>query len=153
MDKIISSFFKSSARLLLGFSICVIILAVGTYCIDGNIAPRNIFILAWMFLCLTIISTIEMSISGLRKWAVIPYWIKKFIFMPFYAAITITANLHLGSVRDNIKRNIVFVIALFVVVYLIASLIKYCIEKKQTDKMNDALLMFQKEIEKEDEEM
>lgn len=152
MDRIITSFFKASSKCLIGFSICIIILSLGTYYIGGNIAPKSIFILSWMYLCLTIISTIELTLQAWNRWMSIPYWVKRVIFMPFYMVIIVSGVLNLGQVSNNIKRGVVCILAIGVPVYIISSIIKYFVDKNKTDEMNNALAMLQKEIEKEDEE-
>ena len=152
MDKIISSFFKASIRCLVGFSECVIILALSIYCIDENIEPKSVFIFAWMFLSIDIILTIELSMQSLYKWAKVPYYIKKLIFMPFYMAIIVTGTLGIEQISNNIKNDSIFILSIAVIVYIIFSFVNFNIEKKSTDKMNDALVTLQKELEKENEE-
>ena len=54
-------------------------------------------------------------------------------------------------IKGNLKTNLTIVVLCFGIGYLVSSMIVYFIVKKQTDKMNDALSMIQKEIAKEDE--
>jgi len=151
MDRIISSFRKASSRLVWAFLGCIVILALGSYLVGGSIAPKNIFILTWMFLCMDIVCTIILSLDGWKKWARLPFWIKKLIALPALLAIAVAGIMNLDEVKDNYKTNLTIVVLGFGIAYIFSSMILYFIEKKQTDKMNDALSMMQKEIAKEDE--
>ncbi|MCR5803161.1 MAG: DUF3021 family protein [Clostridia bacterium] len=151
MDKIISSFRKAASRLVWAYSICVIILALGSYAIGGNVAPKNIFILTWMYLCFIVISTVILSLDRIKKWERLPYLIKRLAAMPFMMSVAVLGIMNLGEIKRNFKTNLAITVVLFGVVYIIASAIGYVFEKKQTDKMNDALMAFQKEIAREDE--
>ena len=151
MDRIISSFRKAASRLVWAYSICVIILALGSYAIGGNVAPKNIFILTWMYLCFIVISTVILSLDGIKKWERLPYLIKRLVAMPFMMSVAVLGIMNLGEIKSNYKTNLAITVVLFGVVYIIASAVGYVFEKKQTDKMNDALMAFQKEIAKEDE--
>ena len=151
MDRMISSFRKASSRVVWAYSLCIVILAFGSYLIGGNVAPKNIFIVTWMFLCIDIVSTVFLFLDGNKNWARMPFWIKKLISMPFLLAIAVTGIMNFGEVKGNLKTNLTIVVLCFGIGYLVSSMIVYFIVKKQTDKMNDALSMIQKEIAKEDE--
>lgn len=153
MDRIISSFLKSSSKFIIGFSICIIILSVGAYSIGEAVEPKDIFVFAWIFLCMDMISTIEQSLHEWNKWMNIPYWARRIIGMPFYMSIIIIGITNIGIININIRLNVILLLTIGIVVYVISSFVKYHIEKKNTDKMNDALFLLQKEIEKEDEEV
>lgn len=151
MDRIISSFRKAASRSVWAYSICVIILDLGSYAIGGNVAPKNIFILTWMYLCFIVISTVILSLDGIKKWERLPYLIKRLVAMPFMMSVAVLGIMNLGEIKSNYKTNLAITVVLFGVVYIIASAVGYVFEKKQTDKMNDALMAFQKEIAREDE--
>lgn len=151
MDRIISSFRKAASRLVWAYSICVIILALGSYAIGGNVAPKNIFILTWMYLCFIVINTVILSLDGIKSWERLPYLVKRIVAMPFLMGVAVLGIMNLGEIKSNYKTNLAITVVAFGVVYIIASTIGYVFEKKQTDKMNDALMAFQKEIAKEDE--
>lgn len=151
MDRIISSFRKAASRIVWAYSVCVVILALGSYAIGGNVAPKNIFILTWMYLCFIVINTVILSLDGIKSWERLPYLIKRLVAMPFLMGVAVAGIMNLGEIKNNYKTNLAITVVFFGVIYIIASTVAYVFEKKQTDKMNDALMAFQKEIAKEDE--
>ena len=153
MDRIINSFRKAFSVCVLAFSLCIVIMAFVSHRTNRPLSPGNIFVLTWMFLCITIIRTLYLSLEETKKIGRIPYWIKRLIALPFYlgtAVIGIRSLVCLES-RNRYRTNLIFIVAVFGAVYFLASTIRYFIEKKQTDAMTDALLQIQKEIEKENE--
>ena len=151
MDRIIAAFRKASSRIIWAYSLCIVILALRSYAVDGVIASKDIFLLTFMSLCIDIVCTVFLSLEDWKAWERMPYWIKKLIAMPFLLAITIIGIMNLGFVRGKFRTSLMIVVLSFGIAYLISSVIMYYMEKKQTDKMNDALSLIQKEIAKEDE--
>lgn len=152
MDRIISSFLKAFSIYSIVFSVNIVFLAFGAYFMGEDINPKNVFILVWMCLCLSIISTIEFSLAGWHLWNGMPYWIKKLIVMPFHLAVIIIGILNIWQLGAQIKRYVILILVIGVTFYLIGVIIKYISERKQTDRMNNALIILQKEIEKKDEQ-
>ena len=151
MDRIISSFRKASYRLVWAYLVCIVVLALVSYAAGGSIAPRNIFILTWMFLSMDIVCTVVLSLKGWKKWNLLPFWTQRLIAMPALLAIAAAGIMNLDEVKENYKTNLTIVVLCFGIGYLLSAVILYFVEKKQTDKMNDALSKMQKEIAKEDE--
>ena len=151
MDRIINSFRKAFSVCVLAFSLCIVILAFVSYETDRPLSPGNIFVLTWMFLSITIIRTLYLSLEGTKKIGRIPYWIKRLIALPFYFGVAVIGLKNLVCLESSYRTNLIFILAVFGTVYFLASTIRYFIEKKQTDAMTDALLQIQKEIEKENE--
>ena len=146
MDKMISSFIKSASTAVWPYSVCIIILAVGSYIMSEELSPRNVFILTWMFLMITVIRTIALTLEDVKRWSRMPFWIKKLIVMPFIVGVTVTGVLNLGLLSLSVKTCIAGIAAIAGIVYVTVSLVEYIISKKKTDEMNDALLLIQKEI-------
>ena len=146
MDKMISSFIKSASAAVWSYSVCIIILAVGSYIMSEELSPRNVFILTWMFLMITVIRTIALTLEDVKRWSRMPFWIKKLIVMPFIVGVTVTGVLNLGFLSLPVKTCIAGIAAIAGIVYVTVSLVEYIISKKKTDEMNDALLLIQKEI-------
>ena len=151
MDRIIAAFRKASSRIIWAYSLCIVILAFGSYLIDGEVASKDIFLLTWMCLCIDIVCTVFLSLEGWKKWNRLPFWIKKLIAMPFLLVVTVVGIMNIGEVKVGFRTNLTIVVVCFGLAYLIASIIVYYHEKKQTDKMNDALSEIQKELAKENE--
>ena len=83
-----------------------------------------------------------------------PFYIKNLLFMPLYLAVALILVMDIVAdmgVTPNLPL-IVFCIAIFVVTFTIRQLIEYFIQKAKTDKMNDALIEFQKEHTWDEEE-
>lgn len=151
MKRVIQSLLKTSPKYLLGFFLCELVIAMGTYYVQGTIAPKDVFILAAIFIWMDIVSTIELSISKWNKWMKLPYWIKKLITLPLIMSVVVVGITNIGQIDSEIKLNGIYALIIGVIVYIISSFIKYRIEKRSTDEMNEALLILQKEIEIEDE--
>lgn len=74
--------------------------------------------------------------------------------MPLYLAVALILVMDIVAdmgVTPNLPL-IVFCIVIFVVTFTIRQLIEYFIQKAKTDKMNDALIEFQKEHTWDEEE-
>ena len=84
MDRIINSFRKAFSVCVLAFSLCIVIMAFVSHRTNRPLSPGNIFVLTWMFLCITIIRTLYLSLEETKKIGRIPYWIKRLIALPFY---------------------------------------------------------------------
>lgn len=151
MDRIISSFRKAVLGPVIGFSVCIILLAVAAYINGVNVAPTDMFTVTWMFLSLVIISTVVSLLEGWRLWAGLPYWLKRVLSMPLYLTVCMAGLMNISIAGEQIRIRGSVIIALFGIAYVIGSVISYFVSKKETDKMNDALLLIQKEIEKDDE--
>ena len=105
MDRIIYSFRKAASRSVWAYAICVIILALGSYAIGGNVAPKNVFILTWMYLCFTVINTIVLSLDGIKSWERLPYLIKRLTAMPFLMGVAVLGIMNLGEIKSKYKKQ------------------------------------------------
>ena len=146
MNRIIDSFRKVSSVAFPAFSVSIIILAFDRYITGNELSPTDVFGLAWMYMSIHIIATVIRALEDCRKWAGLPYWIKRLISMPLFIAVVVTALPPIFDVRGRLKFFAVLTGILFAVIYIIASMVNYYSEKKETDAMNDALLRLKKEI-------
>lgn len=116
------------------------------------INPIDIVILFFMYVLLSVITGIRFYIDG-SKWSLnLPFFVKNLIVAPLYLVITFAGVMSLTGMSVTNKPLVIFVIAVFVVTFIISNLVKYAIDKSKTDDMNDALTKFLEEHPYGDEE-
>lgn len=132
------------------FILSIVLMSVGSL-IDGNmISPVNILMVFGMFIVIGVINFFRVYIDGTRWARSKPSVIKNFIFAPVYFVI---AMAYIVWLYGGMYLNILFAIGtVFLAVFLIMQLISYFAAKKVTDRMNDALKIFLKEHEGDEQE-
>lgn len=132
------------------FILSIVLFAVGSV-VDGNlISPFHILWIFGMFVLIGIINFFRVYIDN-SKWAMSkPSVIKNFIFAPIYFVFAmITVIVLTGGTDITALLGMGFV---FLTVFLIMQTIVYFKAKKDTDKINDALEIFLKEHEGNEQE-
>lgn len=131
------------------FILSIVLCAVGTVIDGGMIDPWYILALFGMFIIIGVVNFFRMFIDD-SKWARSkPSVIKNFIFAPIYFTLAMAFTVY---VTGGIYLPILIGMGvLFFIIFMIMQTITYFAAKKVTDQMNDALKIFLKEHEVNEE--
>ena len=143
------SLFKSLPITAGTFILSIVLCAVGTIIDGGMIDPWNILVIFGMFVMIGVVNFFRMFIDD-SKWARSkPSVIKNFIFAPIYFTLAMVYAVYAtGGVYFPVLLGMGL---LFLAVFRIMQTITYFAAKKKTDRMNDALKIFLKEHEVNEE--
>ena len=127
------------------FILSIVLFAVGSI-IDGNlISPFHILWIFGMFVLIGIINFFRVYIDN-SKWAMSkPSVVKNFIFAPIYLVIALITVIVFTGGTDIVLLLVMGLV--FLIVFMVMQTIVYFAAKKKTDKINDALEIFLKEHE------
>lgn len=143
--KLCSAIQKAFFRVAVIFSICIVLLAVCLKIEGGYIEPLDVIILFGMFFILAIITAVRIYLDGSRWSLKLPFYIKNVMVAPIYLLVTLGSLLSLSGMSNEKKENAVLIVVIFIITFVISTIIKYIMAKKKTDEMNDALLEFKEE--------
>ena len=131
------------------FILSIVLCAVGTVIDGGLIDPWNILVIFGMFIVIGVVNFFRMFIDD-SKWARSkPSVIKNFIFAPIYFVIAMVYAVYAtGGFYFPVLLGMGL---LFLTVFMIMQTVTYFAAKKKTDQMNDALKIFLKEHEVNEE--
>lgn len=132
------------------FILSIVLFAVGSAIDKAAIDPINILKIFAMFIVIGVINFFRFYIDG-SKWSMSkPSVVKNFIFAPIYLILAIAFVIWIVGSVDI--RFIALMGAIFITVFMILQTIIYFAAKAKTDKINDALIVFQKEHEEDGKE-
>ena len=127
----------------------MVLYSVGSIIDGAFIDPKNILKIVLMFILIGAVNFFRFYIDD-SKWAKSkPSFVKNFIFSPVYLIIALVVVMWITR-----KTEIGFLLLMggvFLTVFLAGQLIVYFVAKRKTDKMNDALKIFLKEHEVNEE--
>ena len=127
----------------------MVLFSVGSIYDGALIDPVNILKIFLMFMLITAVNFFRFYIDD-SKWAKSkPSFVKNFIFSPVYLTFALVTAVWITGLT-NIKF-ILLMGAVFLTVFMTGQLIVYFAAKRKTDKMNDALKIFLKEHEVNEE--
>lgn len=131
------------------FMLSMVLYSVGSIFDGAYIDPVNILKIFLMFILIGAVNFFRFYIDD-SKWAKSkPSFVKNFIFSPVYLIIALVVVMWITR-----KTEIGFLLLMggvFLTVFLAGQLIVYYVAKRKTDKMNDALKIFLKEHEVNEE--
>ena len=132
------------------FILSIVLFAVGSI-IDGNlISPFHILFIFGMFVLIGVINFFRAYIDN-SKWAMSkPSVVKNFIFAPIYLVIALVTVIVFTGGTDIVLLLVMGLV--FLIVFMVMQTIVYFAAKKKTDKINDALEIFLKEHESNEQE-
>ncbi len=131
------------------FMLSMVLFSVGSIYDGALIDPVNILKIFLMFMLITAVNFFRFYIDD-SKWAKSkPSFVKNFIFSPVYLTFALVTAVWITGLT-NIKF-ILLMGAVFLTVFMTGQLIVYFVAKRKTDKMNDALKIFLKEHEVNEE--
>ena len=144
------AFFKSVPFTAGLFILSIVLFAVGSI-IDGNlISPFHILFIFGMFVLIGVINFFRAYIDN-SKWAMSkPSVVKNFIFAPIYLVIALVTVIVFTGGTDIVLLLVMGLV--FLIVFMVMQTIVYFAAKKKTDKINDALEIFLKEHEGNEQE-
>ena len=149
-----NSILKAFSRAGVCFSMSILFTGI-ICCFLNESIPPVIIVKMWITFFILGIITIFRIMADSSKWALSkPFYVKNIVFMPFYLIVSIFFAMSVVESEDMISRTLIFIFyaALFLVAFTITQVISYFIIKAKTDKMNDALIEFQKEHSWDEEE-
>lgn len=131
------------------FMLSMVLFSVGSM-IDGSlIEPLSILKIFFMFMLITAVNFFRFYIDD-SKWAKSkPSFVKNFIFSPVYLTIALLMAVWMSGLTDI--GFLLLMGGIFLIVFLTGQLTVYFVAKRKTDKMNDALKIFLKEHEVNEE--
>ena len=145
---------KSFTTAAICFSMGIFFFGI-SFSLSGSYINAVYIVKIWIAFFILGLLTVARLLFGETNWAKSkPFYIKNLIFMPLYLAVALILVMDIVAdmgVTPNLPL-IVFCIVIFVVTFTIRQLIEYFIQKAKTDKMNDALIEFQKEHTWDEEE-
>ena len=131
------------------FMLSMVLFSVGSIFDGALIDPVNILKIFLMFMLIGTVNFFRFYIDD-SKWAKSkPSFVKNFIFSPVYLTFALVTAVWITGLT-NIKF-ILLMGAVFLTVFMTGQLIVYFVAKCKTDKMNDALKIFLKEHEVNEE--
>ena len=131
------------------FMLSMVLFSVGSIFDGALIDPVNILKIFLMFILIGTVNFFRFYIDD-SKWAKSkPSFVKNFIFSPVYLTFALVTAVWITGLT-NIKF-ILLMGAVFLTVFMTGQLIVYFVAKRKTDKMNDALKIFLKEHEVNEE--
>lgn len=131
------------------FMLSMVLFSVGSIYDGALINPVNILKIFLMFILIGTVNFFRFYIDD-SKWAKSkPSFVKNFIFSPVYLTFALVTAVWITGLT-NIKF-ILLMGAVFLTVFMTGQLIVYFVAKRKTDKMNDALKIFLKEHEVNEE--
>lgn len=131
------------------FMLSMVLFSVGSIYDGALIDPVHILKIFLMFMLITAVNFFRFYIDD-SKWAKSkPSFVKNFIFSPVYLTFALVTAVWITGLT-NIKF-ILLMGAVFLTVFMTGQLIVYFAAKHKTDKMNDALKIFLKEHEVNEE--
>ena len=131
------------------FMLSMVLFSVGSIYDGAFIDPVNILKIFLMFILIGTVNFFRFYIDD-SKWAKSkPSFVKNFIFSPVYLTFALVTAVWITGLT-NIKF-ILLMGAVFLTVFMTGQLIVYFVAKRKTDKMNDALKIFLKEHEVNEE--
>ena len=143
------------------FSISAVCFSMGILFFGISLSFFNIYfnpiylVKMWIaFFILGVLSVFRL-IFGETKWCKNkPFYVKNLIFMPFYlitAIVVVVDIIRDMGVTPSISLILIYA-AIFMIAFTLRQIFQYFIDKAKTDKMNDALIEFQKEHKWDEEE-
>ena len=152
--KIKSAFIKAFSIVAICFSMSILFIGLIFSLLNVYIEPVYIVKIWVMFFILGII-TIFRIMAESSRWALSkPFYVKNIVFMPLYLIVSVITAMDIAGNTEIIPRSYLIILYAFVflVAFTIRQVVGYIIEKAKTDKMNDALIEFQKEHSWDEEE-
>ena len=127
------------------FILSIVLSAVGTIIDGGLIDPWHILVIFGMFIIIGVVNFFRVFIDD-SKWARSkPSVVKNFIFGPIYFTLAMAFTVYVtGGVY---LPYLIGMGLLFLAIFMIMQTVTYFVAKKKTDQMNDALKIFLKEHE------
>lgn len=145
---------KSFSIAAICFSMGILFVGIGFSFFGIYMEPVNI-IRIWIGFFILGVLTVFRSMFDYTQWARSkPFYIKNILFMPLYlmVALIMAISIVRGQGVDMSLSLMISYAVLFLIFFAIRQFIEYFIQKAKTDKMNDALELFQKEHSWDDEE-
>ena len=131
------------------FMLSMVLYSVGSIIDGAFIDPVNILKIVLMFILIGAVNFFRFYIDD-SKWAKSkPSFVKNFIFSPIYLTIAMVMTVWITGMTDI--GFLILMGVLFLAVFLTGQLVVYFVAKSKTDKMNDALKIFLKEHEVNEE--
>ena len=131
------------------FMLSMVLFSVGSIIDGAFIDPLHILKIFLMFMLITAVNFFRFYIDD-SKWAKSkPSFVKNFIFSPVYLTIALVMVVWITGIAEI--GFLILMGGLFLTVFMTGQLIVYFVAKRKTDKMNDALKIFLKEHEVNEE--
>lgn len=125
------------------FMLSMVLFSVGAIIDGAFINPVSILKIFLIFMLITAVNFFRFYIDD-SKWAKSkPSFVKNFIFSPVYLTFALVMVVWISSITDI--GYLLLIGGLFLAVFMTGQLIVYFVAKRKTDKMNDALKIFLKE--------
>lgn len=125
------------------FSLSMIIYAVASVILGTVMSPRDVLLIALMFVVIGVLNYGRIHISRTKWGKSKPLFIRNIIAAPFYFLIGLGfATLILGFWSFG---TVLFLGSIFLPVFIVIQTVMYFRAKAKTDEMNEALSDFRKE--------
>ena len=141
---------KASLVSAVCFTLSILIYAVVSLILGTVMVPRDVLLIALMFVVIGVINYIRLLIRHTRWGMSKSLFIRNIIAAPIYFAVGVGfATLILGFWSLS---TVLFLASIFLPGFIVIQTVMYFIAKAKTDKMNEALSDFMKEHVGDEEE-